>query len=1349
MRVFSRPSPDEQHARRPDGGSVVRARLSWRRALKWVFVSAATLVVLAAALLGAFGIVVGRVPEYRVQVQEWVSDRTGLVVEFRALSARLRLFGPELVFDDAVVRSPDRTQVLATASRGTVGLDIWSSLRNGQLSAGRFSLRSPEISLIRTRAGRIQLLGQAALAERSDAKPFALEQLPTGQFRVRDALVTFKDEVTGRGPWSMSGISFELTRDVGTIRLEGEASLPKALGRGLRFEATATGGLQDPRAVVSTFSIAGDELDLAGWAEVFPDEWPAPETGRGSLELSGSFRGHELMQLAAHVDFSGISTALPLWATPLPGPEPMPNNDGERAMDVPFGEANAHSMSEHPPKRPVETAEMASYQRVAFTAYAKRTDDDWQFALADLEMTRAGTPWHSERIEAHWAGAPDNKRLTIAADRIVLDNLWPLLAYLPESPHLARMRALRARGSVESLKARIEPASSNTPLIYELEASLEGIGFDPIERIPGLRNVSGTLRAAQSKGEFHVASRALEFELPRLFRDVLVADTVDGKVHWQVGDTNVEVSSEELRLAGDDGRASAALRLQLPRDGGLPVLELSARGEDLKLSSTGKYVPGHKLSKKTLAWFDRAFVDGRVKSATFEMNGPIRLFPFRNGEGTFNAHAEVEGAALAYHDAWLPATGIEGEVTFENARMLVHANAAQVGRLSTRRAVAEIKDLKDAELSIAALATGDLGEAFAFLRASPLQGTFAEQLERLEGSGQLDADVNLFLPIKRMQDWDVRVNARIANGTLKHADVVAPIRALRGTLAVSNTLVTHADLHGQWLSGPLSVNVQMRDRASSELVANGRAEAEQLESLLHVPAQIPLEGAADWKLTTMLAAGSADSPAAERRFHLLADVRDLGIGLPMPLGKEMSEPRLLELDFSFDEREAAVLRAALGNVRALLSFKRGEGGWQLDRGGVRADGEPASVPSHRGLRIEGAIDRFVLDEWLALRGSGSGKHRLSEFLQAANVRVGAFELFGYRWSDVRGVLQATASGWRIDVDGPDIAGQVLLPESFSGTQPLRAALERLVLTKVPVEERVIDEPPAPTDPRTLPALDIHIVDLHSNGRSIGALDLSAVRVPSGLRFEQMRVSSASARAEGRGEWLISSQGPRSSLSAIATSSDVAATLTALDYSPFLEAQHGEIQAQLTWPGGYDDNILELASGTISVRAESGQIVNLQPGAGRVLGLFSVAALPRRLALDFSDLTDKGLAFDSIHGDFELRDGNAYTSNLLLRGPAAEIGIAGRTGFGSRDYDQTAIVTGNLGASLPVAGALAGGPAVGAALLLFSQVFKEPLKGMTRGYYRITGPWDNPQVERVDASAAKDASARNTGDPANE
>ena len=82
--------------------------------------------------------------------------------------------------------------------------------------------------------------------------------------------------------------------------------------------------------------------------------------------------------------------------------------------------------------------------------------------------------------------------------------------------------------------------------------------------------------------------------------------------------------------------------------------------------------------------------------------------------------------------------------------------------------------------------------------------------------------------------------------------------------------------------------------------------------------------------------------------------------------------------------------------------------------------------------------------------------------------------------------------------------------------------------------------------------------------------------------------------------------------------------------------------------------LSEAVGQVQLSLDKGQVVGLNPGAGRVLGLTSVAALRRRLALDFSDMTDKGLAFDTVRGDFDLREGSAYTENLLVKGPAAEI-----------------------------------------------------------------------------------------------
>src|SRR5678816_3522835 len=89
-----------------------------RKVLKWLIGSLAAVVVLFGLLFGAFGVIVGRVPEYRVQLQDWINQRSGLVVEFKSLRARLRLYGPELGFNDAVVRTPDRTRVLAAARRG-------------------------------------------------------------------------------------------------------------------------------------------------------------------------------------------------------------------------------------------------------------------------------------------------------------------------------------------------------------------------------------------------------------------------------------------------------------------------------------------------------------------------------------------------------------------------------------------------------------------------------------------------------------------------------------------------------------------------------------------------------------------------------------------------------------------------------------------------------------------------------------------------------------------------------------------------------------------------------------------------------------------------------------------------------------------------------------------------------------------------------------------------------------------------------------------------------------------------------------------------------------------------------
>ena len=77
---------------------------------------------------------------------------------------------------------------------------------------------------------------------------------------------------------------------------------------------------------------------------------------------------------------------------------------------------------------------------------------------------------------------------------------------------------------------------------------------------------------------------------------------------------------------------------------------------------------------------------------------------------------------------------------------------------------------------------------------------------------------------------------------------------------------------------------------------------------------------------------------------------------------------------------------------------------------------------------------------------------------------------------------------------------------------------------------------------------------------------------------------------------------------------------------------------------------------------------------------------------------------------------------------------GAADIANRTYEQTAIVSANVGNTLPIVGAVVAGPQVMAALLIFSQIFKKPLQEVGEVYYAIDGSWDEPSVELTNSAA---------------
>src|SRR5690606_27902576 len=114
------------------------------------------------------------------------------------------------------------------------------------------------------------------------------------------------------------------------------------------------------------FDVSGAELDLAGWADVFPDSWPAPETGHGSLRIAGEVRGMRLARISAGVDLTRVAAALPVWTTPLPVAMPMQQPlAGDTIVE-----------QEIPARAAVQSApELLTFDRFALELQARMQDD--------------------------------------------------------------------------------------------------------------------------------------------------------------------------------------------------------------------------------------------------------------------------------------------------------------------------------------------------------------------------------------------------------------------------------------------------------------------------------------------------------------------------------------------------------------------------------------------------------------------------------------------------------------------------------------------------------------------------------------------------------------------------------------------------------------------------------------------------------------------------------------------------------------------------------------------------------------------------------------------------------------
>src|SRR6185503_12317887 len=507
-------------------------------------------------------------------------------------------------------------------------------------------------------------------------------------------------------------------------------------------------------------------------------------------------------------------------------------------------------------------------------------------------------------------------------------------------------------------------------------------------------------------------------------------------------------------------------------------------------------------------------------------------------------------------------------------------------------------------------------------------------------------------------------------------------------------------------------------------------------SAFNLPYGDLLAGQTAWQGTLLLPA-AAGAQSLPPKITVASNLSGVALRFPEPFAKPPGEPTNLELNLTFPIGALAMDGYVGATRRFVLDFdatQAEERPFTFRRAALEFGGELAEFRADRGITLNGSLPKLSVDEWLALSRSGDqggvdARANWSGAFAGADLNVAEFSVFGQQLGSTRVAARRRTDDWQFELDSNAIAGTLLVPMDLRGEPQVVAVMRRLYLNAGDGSGAGIM---SDIDPRELPGVQLHADEFGVGTRQIGRLDAEILADPLGLRLVSFESATDSFTAQGSGGWFVGDEGADTTRFAVGiNSTNVGEMLRQLGVAPFVEAETAEVTASLFWPGPPSAAWLDHIAGDLALRAEKGSLVDVAPGgAGRAAGLLSISALPRRLALDFRDVFNRGFVFDDITADFVIVDGNAYTDNLKLTGPVAEVGLIGRTGLRDRDYRQQVVVTAEPGKVLPTVGALLAGPQVAAALLIFTRIFKKPLGGIGRASYCVTGSWSEPIVERL-------------------
>ena len=1168
----------------------------------------------------------------------------------------------------------------------------WTSIPLFSPRLASFSIYQPELTIRREKDGTIYVAGVSMSGPSKPAFPNWL--LSQGKVNVIDANIVWQDDMRGAPALNLDKLNLQLENPAwDSLRGRHEFSISATPSAGSSKPIDIRGKVfgNDVGKIEQwhgTLYAKVEGTDIAAWRNWLDYPFDLRE-GQGAAQLWIDFSDNQVDSFSTDVAFNKVVTRLPY-----------------NGVENSFNRIAGH----------LKWIRHADGQEIQGEGIKIVTSDDLNMRSGKFSI-RERTIKQEKIIEGD-----------VLLDEIQLETLNKLTPYFTLPANVTKaIEETAPLGKLNKLHLAWQSKGETLPK-YALSADFLHLSLLPYTKysLPGFTNLSGKIDIDQSQGKLTLDSSAATLNFTPVLRWTLPADQLAGEVDWKINNKNLSLDVKRLALKNE--HLDAELEASFSSDGAQKqILDLTGHVSHVDLKYGRFYYP-NRLSKDTVDWLDNSILSGRGEDVNVRIKGDLKDYPFSDGKkGILKVTANLKDAVLDYSEGWPKVEGVNLAMLFEGKRMELNASAGHLLGNQIKKAKITIPDLEADEnmLDIVGEIQSPVSEGVKFLNASPIAKLASGFTETLKTTGNGKLNLNLHIPLNHSAETKVKGTYLISNGSML-SESIPELTKLNGTIEFTESSINANNINTWAYGAPAVFSVNTDKNHAIQISAHGRLTDAGLKKSFDNLLPSTISGSTEW-----VAKAKIQNSQSEVSIH--SSLVGLSSKLPAPLGKSITEAMPLLIEKKPISATQDAIKVSLGqSINAKLIRTSQNGITKIDKGDIGINVVP-EITSQKGLSLRANLENLDIDEWLAQLDKSPGTNASSHVaINRIELTTQHLDIFDRRINALKLNARSTDNTWIMNLKSDEVTGD--LKWSQDGNGKLSGNLANLIFPSP-----TPDAAKSPTHPVVkqlnlkYPALDITADNFEIGKKKFGRLELQAKEQLGNWGIDKLRLTSADGVINANGEWNNWKNRPNTRLRFNWEINDMGRALKRLDIGDMIKGGSAEITGQLKWSGSPHEFDIPNLSGSLHLDAKKGQMLQVEPGVGRLFSILSLQNLPRRLTLDFKDLFSSGFTFDKINADVNIERGIMYSDNFKMAGPTAQVEIKGETDLDKETQHLYIKVKPFISDTLSLA-AFAGGPAVGAAAYIAQKILKDPLNKIAETQYEIVGTWSNPQEKDSKATS---------------